>query len=379
MTTVVIERCNDYDPQRVEAAVGKMVDELGGIKKFVKPSQKVLIKPNLLVGKPVEKAVCTHPRLVYAVGKMVKEAGGRPFIGDSPSFGTARSVCKKCGIMPVAEELDIEVVNFKETVELANPHSLRYRTVTLAREATEADVVINLPRIKTHALMLMTMAVKNMFGCVVGMQKTQWHLRSAHQIEAFAEMLLSVYRLVGPALTIVDGIVAMQGNGPGSGTPRPLGILMAGTDAVALDRVIGEIVGLKSKYNLTANLGHELNMGNGDLESIRIKGPALEDISVKDFKFPHSGPPKDQKIPWPLNRIIGDASVTIPEIEQEKCSGCATCINTCPAEAMEKLARGDKEFIKINRSRCIHCLCCQEVCPEDAITPHTGWLARLLS
>ncbi len=374
--TVAIQKCEDYDLQKVETAINNLIDSLGGMEKFIGPGQRVLLKPNLQVGKAASKAVCTQPEVLRVVASLVKQAGAEPFIGDSPAFGSARSVSRKCGIMQVAEELGIEVVNFAEAVEVPNPHSEHYRTLKLAREVIEADAVISLSRVKTHALLLMTMAVKNLFGCVVGRGKTQWHLRSSHNLDAFAEMLLSVYKLANPVLNIADGIVAMQGNGPNSGDPRPLGLIMAGTDAVAMDRVIGEIVGLKPNYNLTATLGTKLGLGEGSLENIQILGPALSEIKVSDFKLPHGGPPKDQRLPWPINRILGDSTVTIPEIDEKLCTACGTCVTTCPAEAMQIVERGDNKYVEIDRRACIRCFCCQEVCPEHAITPHTGWLAR---
>jgi uncharacterized protein (DUF362 family)/ferredoxin len=346
---------------------------------FVRPGQRVLLKANLLTGRPVAQPVCTHPTVLRAVAVSVIEAGATPFIGDSPAIGTARFVARKCGIRRVADELGIEVVNFTETEEVPNPNSPRYRTLTLAREALRADAVINLPRVKSHGLMLMTMAVKNLFGCVVGLQKSQWHFRTRRNIEAFTEMLLSVYRVVNPVLTIADGIVAMEGNGPSAGRPRPLGILLASADAVSLDRVIGEVVGLRPEFNLTALMGGRLGVGEADLSRIEVIGPGLDTVRVDDFELPHQGSPDNEVVTWPLAKYLGDAAVTRPEIDHKRCTLCETCIRTCPAEVMSLKARGDRKWVRIDRRECIHCFCCQEVCPEEAITPRTGWLARLLT
>jgi uncharacterized protein (DUF362 family)/NAD-dependent dihydropyrimidine dehydrogenase PreA subunit len=374
---VAIERCADYDQERVNAAIRSAVDSLGGMDAFVKPGQRVLLKPNLLTGKPVEKAVCTHPAILRAVALLVMESGAEPFVGDSPSTGSARKAAEKCGLLEAALELGVELVNFSEAMEVENPHSKRYRTVSIARKVMEADAVISLSRVKTHAMMLMTMAVKNLFGCVVGTRKSQWHLRAAHDLEAFAEMLLSVYKLAGPVLNISDGIVAMEGNGPSAGDPRPLGIILASRDAVALDSVIGNIVGLRPDYNLTASLGGSMGLGESDLDKIEIIGPGLDEVKVSNFKLPRKGAPIENPGSRLARWIIGDAALTRPEINHELCTSCGTCIETCPAGAMSLRTKGRDRCVQIDRKRCIHCFCCQEVCPENAITPRTGRLARI--
>jgi len=375
---VAIEKCADYEQVKVDAAVRSAVDALGGIGAFVKPGQRVLLKPNLLSGKPVEKGVCTHPAVFRATVALVREAGGDPFMGDSPGFGSARRVAQKCGLLEAADELGVEVVNFTEAVEVDNPWSKVYPKLHIARQVVEADAVINLCRVKSHGMMLMTMAVKNLFGCVVGLQKAKWHLDAAHNHRAFTEMLLSVYKLANPVLSIADAIVAMEGNGPGAGTPRPLGFIAVSPDAVALDSVIGDIVGLKPQWNLTATLGGEMGFGEPDLSKIDVSGPALAELRVDDFQFPRQGPPVEKRLPKIFDWLLGDAGVSRPEIDNGLCTRCSACIKTCPADAMALEEAGSEKFVRIDRKKCIHCFCCQEVCPENAISPRPGWLARIL-
>lgn len=375
---VAIEKCPDYQQLKVDAAVRSAVDALGGIGAFVKPGQRVLLKPNLLSGKPVEKAVCTHPAIFRAIAVLVREAGADPFMGDSPGFGSARRVAQKCGLLEAADELGVEVVNFTEAVEVDNPWSKTYPRLRLARHVIDADAVINLCRVKSHGMMLMTMAVKNLFGCIVSLQKAKWHLNAAHNHKAFTEMLLSVYKLANPVLNMADAIVAMEGNGPGAGTPRPLRFIAASPDAIALDSVIGDIVRLKPQWNLTASLGGQMGLGEPDLSKIDISGPPLAELRVDDFKFPRQGPPVEKRLPKILDWLLGDAGVSRPEINNALCTRCSACIKTCPAEVMTLQAAPPDGFVRIDRKKCIHCFCCQEVCPENAISPRPGWLAGIL-
>jgi uncharacterized protein (DUF362 family) len=209
---------------------------------FVKPGDRVLLKPNLLTGARPTKACTTHPELVYAVAQQVRAAGGHPFLGDSPAFGTAQGVAKANGLLPLAQELDLPIVEL---------HGHRYPThnpefdhLRLSKEAMEADVIINLPKVKSHVQLTLTLGVKNLFGCVPGKMKAWWHMEAGKDVQRFGTMLVETARLLNPALTIVDGLVGHEGNGPSNGEPRDLGVLGASPNVFALDRAMVAVLGV---------------------------------------------------------------------------------------------------------------------------------------
>src|SRR3990172_921079 len=247
MSKVSVTRCASYDKAAVLKAVTEALGLLGGASAFIKRGERILVKPNLLSGKPPEAAVTTHPEIVRAVLIILKEGGVTPVVGDSPGFGAARSVADKCGIMSVCNELGVEVIELK-TLEIApNPGGHIFKRLEVAKEALEFDGIVNLPKLKTHAQMYLTMAVKNLFGCVPGKLKPQWHLSAGVESSYFAQMLLDLSVFLAPRFTVMDAIVAMEGNGPGSGKPRELGLVFAGADPVAMDTAAAAILGASPK------------------------------------------------------------------------------------------------------------------------------------
>jgi uncharacterized protein (DUF362 family) len=239
---------------------------------------------------PAEAAVSPHPEVIRALCTRLLDLGARVRIGDSPAFGTAQGAAKACGVLAVASELGIPVVEFKR------PRSVRTQgypslNLQLDAEVLEADAVINLCKFKGHQQLGMTLAVKNLFGCITGKRKPIWHLRLGDRGNGFGEMLVEVYRHVAPTLSICDGVVAMEGNGPSLGTPRSLGLLMAAEDAVALDTVGAQIVGYPLEELRVYRAAQRLGLGCTEPEAIEIVGDtALEDVHVDDWKLPESLP-----------------------------------------------------------------------------------------
>ena len=231
---------HSYEQHYLRESLRTLLTPLGGIEAFIKPGDRVLLKPNLLTGGRPQNECTTRPELVAEVAKMVQASGGHPFIGDSPAFGSAQGVAEANGYGAVLETLDLPIVEL---------HGGRYPTTNktfdhlrLSKEAMEADVVINLPKVKSHVQLTMTLGVKNLFGCVPGKMKAWWHMEAGKDVNRFGEMLVETARLLAPNLTIVDGIIAHEGNGPSNGDPRPLGLLAAAKDVFALDRAILEVL-----------------------------------------------------------------------------------------------------------------------------------------
>ena len=369
-TEVSIVRCPDYDQKTVLSSVRRAADLLGGINAFVNPGERVLLKPNLLKARPPEAAVTTHPEVVRAVIRLVHEAGAQAMVGDSPGIGDLRRVCERSGILAVVEQEGAVLADFDEAVTVKNAG--RFQRFEVARAAIEADAIINLPKFKTHGMTILTGAVKNLFGCIPGKRKVQWHLSSGVDHASFMGMLVELARLLKPRLTIMDSVVGMEGNGPGSGDPRTIGVIIAGQDPVAIDVVCGDIVGVAPDVLPVVRAAFAAGFGESKLENIRIRGESLSEVLVKHFLFP----PREHlewKMPEWARRALKDALTTRPVIDDHTCIRCGICQSHCPQKAIADL---DNKLV-INYRNCIRCFCCQEFCPSGAITVGRGWMLNL--
>lgn len=294
MTAVSLIRATSYDRPQLRDALETLLEPLGGLSNFVKAGDRVLLKPNLLTGSRPTKECVTRKEIVYCVAQMVQELGAKPFLGDSPAFGSAYGVAKANGYLPLAQELDLPIVEF---------HGKRYETVSenfehlrLCKEAMNADVVINLPKVKSHLQLTMTLGVKNLFGCVPGKMKAWWHLEAGKDRDRFGEMLVETARAIAPDLTILDGIIAHEGNGPSSGEPRDLGMLGASTDVFALDRAVLELLGVDPAIVPTAAASQRLGVCP-DLADIKFPQQRPADLAVDDWKLPDALMPIDFGVP----------------------------------------------------------------------------------
>ena len=291
---VSLIRANSYEQQLLQAVLERLLEPLGGMAAFVKPGDRVLLKPNLLTGGRPGKECITRPELVCCVAQLVQAAGGNPFLGDGPAFGSARGVAKANGYLPLTEALNIPIVEF---------HGKRYQTVSqafnhllLCKEAMDADVVINLPKVKSHTQLTLTLGVKNLFGCVPGKLKAWWHMEAGKDRARFGEMLVETARAIAPNLTILDGIIGHEGNGPSGGEPRQLGILAASADVFALDQVMAEILNVEPSTVPTIAAAQRLGLG-ADLASVDF--PCLQpgELQVLDWRLPDTLMPIDFGMP----------------------------------------------------------------------------------
>ncbi|MDO8426569.1 MAG: DUF362 domain-containing protein [Deltaproteobacteria bacterium] len=371
---VSITRCGSYAEGSVQKALRENIDALGGVESFVKKGEEILIKPNLLSGKPPEAAVTTHPSVVKAMILLIKDAGARPYVGDSPGLGTARKAAEKCGILEVCRQTQTELIEFKELVFAENPEGHTFKRLEVAKEVLSFDGIINLPKLKTHAQMYLTLGVKNMFGCVPGKLKPQWHLSAGVDSMDFASMLLDLYMFLKPRLTVIDGIVSMEGNGPGSGTPRHTNLIFSGADCISLDTVIAEALGAKPESIPILKAARLRGMKGALLKNIEVVGEKIEEIRVKDFVFPPLLSVNfASSLPCFIDKRIRKALTSRPHVREEDCNLCSICVEVCPADVMEKTGR-----IIIDYDRCIRCYCCQEMCPKGAIAPKEGWLKKII-
>lgn len=367
---VAIERCENYEIRNLTHSINEVLKHIGGVKSLVKPSDTVLLKVNLLAAKHPDYAITTHPNIVRIVAEKVMEAGGKPFIGDSPG-GAVKGVkryFRETGMESLSKEIGIPLIDFE--THGVEARKVGGRTYWIAKPALEADLIINLPKMKTHVLLLLTGAVKNMYGVIPGLKKGEYH-REAPRPSDFAEIIVDIFSVVRPHLNIMDGIVSMEGDGPSSGNPRKTGLILASFDAVALDTVFSHIVGVEPKDIETTRISKERKLGLGDMKDIEIAGLSLEEAKVDRFRIPSNL--LIRNVPKFISTILSKYVWVRPRIETQKCTKCAHCVESCPTKALSMRNHNIPIF---NYSDCINCLCCHEMCQDRAVFIETSWLAR---
>jgi uncharacterized protein (DUF362 family)/NAD-dependent dihydropyrimidine dehydrogenase PreA subunit len=367
---VVVTKCSEYEADTVYDSVRRAIELAGGIDSFVKPGQRVLLKPNMLSAKGPERAITTHPSVIEALAKIGIDCVAYPEIGDSPG-GVLRGVTwvwENTGIAAMAKRIGVDLVNFEasgSSVITSGDYNFH-----IAKPILEADVIINIAKLKTHTLTLLTCAIKNMFGSIPGFRKAELHKEFLKPRE-FARMLVELYKNVRPALSIVDAVVAMEGDGPSSGDPKKLGLIMVGEDAVAIDAVAAQIIGFSPGSIDTTRLADELGVGVGNLERIQLSGDGC-DIRPDSFALPSNK--KLRLIPRPLARMISPFVWLKLIIDPSICTGCGLCKRSCPVNAISY----HEGKCRINNDKCVTCMCCHELCPEDAIEIKMSRLARMI-
>lgn len=383
-TQVYAASCPDYS--QAEGAIRALVEQMGGMGRFVRPGERIVLKANLLRAAPPESAICTHPAVVEAVAKLVKEAGGTPVICDSPGGAlhkeaVLRSLYEKTGMAAVAAAAGAALSMDSSTRTVSLPEGKVLRQAEIITPVAEADGVIDLCKMKTHVLMSMTGAVKNLFGVIPGLSKVGYHATHPDH-ETFADVLLDLTGYVRPRLSLMDGILAMEGDGPGSsGTPRQAGLLLAAANPLALDTAAGAIMNLPRQDNPVLLAAERRGLTPCRMEDVELIGGTVEELRMADYKFPASTKSNLMDFLGPLarpaERLCKKALSQTPRIDGAKCVGCGICAKSCPGQAIAMTAPGKKA--RISQKACIHCYCCHELCPQKAVELHQSWLGRLLT
>jgi uncharacterized protein (DUF362 family)/ferredoxin len=378
-TLVAVVRCDDYDTHTVHEAVGRVLALLGGPEQFIRPGDRILLKPNLLVASAPESAVTTHPAVFQAVVRHLREAGALLTYGDSPAFGRSVGAARRGGLLEVAGREGVPLADFAPARTVSFPEGQLIKQFTVAEAVLDADGVVSLPKLKTHGLMRITGAVKNQFGCIPGTRKGEFHARMT-TVDRFGQMLVDLNRLLRPRLFVMDGIVAMEGNGPRGGDPRPLSVLLASSDPVAIDATVCLLVGLDPSLVTTITWGEKWDLGTAS--AIEYVGDPVNSLAVPDFVIDRS-PLSTTGAPGFLSRVAKNVVVPRPVIDPQLCTRCGTCVTMCPVEpkAVEFPpygVRGGDLVPEHHYSRCIRCYCCQEMCPERAISIYRPPLGRVL-
>jgi uncharacterized protein (DUF362 family)/NAD-dependent dihydropyrimidine dehydrogenase PreA subunit len=366
---VSIVKCDSYAADLVQEATRKSIDLLGGISRFIKPKASVLVKPNLLMAKEPDSGIVTHPEVVRAVIKILKDINCKIFVGDGPSVWGNQiekldDVYIRTGVKRVCEEEGVGLVYFDKR---------RWRQkFPLTTWLDDCDNLVSIPKFKTHDLTILTGAIKNLFGLVCGTYKTELH-KEYFQVKKFSKILVDIFQEAKPAFTVVDGILAMEGDGPATGGKlRNLNLLLAGDDCVAIDSVMALIAGLKPFDVLSTKYASDRALGIADVNSIEILGARLEEVIAKSFLLPTTSIKK--KIPQPIINLAKKLIRYYPCIERDNCIICDACIQACP----QKIISMKNKRIVIDYSKCIACFCCQEACPASAIKVKKSIFTKLL-
>ncbi len=375
---VSIRRVPDYSEEAVLSGLRRCLEPLGGMGAFVKAGQRVLLKPNLLAAFVPERAVTTHPSVVKAVAMLVLEQGAQVIIGDSPGFGAPAAVMKRCGITGALSGINYEPGDFDHEFEFEEPSNRVARRINLVKALNDADVVITLPKLKTHAQMGFTGALKNQFGLVRGFQKAHYHYRMKDR-KWLAALMIDINAVAKPALAVMDGIIAMEGDGPAGGDPRFLGALIAGSDITAVDTLACALIDIDVESLPLMREARERDFGATRMEDISVAGDDWEGMRQPDFR-------KTQELksalrllalPVPFLEWLRKYLSARPRIIPDLCIKCGACREGCPVDPSAINPFSDDH--PVDHERCIRCYCCHEFCPVKAIELKRSILARLLA
>jgi uncharacterized protein (DUF362 family)/NAD-dependent dihydropyrimidine dehydrogenase PreA subunit len=365
MSKVIIQECKNYELEMVMERIIAAVEILGGWNKFVKPQDKVLLKVNLIGPKPSESAAVTHAEFVRAMVRILKDRNCKVWIGDS-SGGAIAGIAptaqgfRVAGYEGVAEEEGAEIKNFdREGVTAVKPESQCEETMYIAKPMFDADVVINLPKLKTHSAQIYSGAVKNLFGCIPGLRKAKYH-KMAPDSGDFGQIICDIHQATKIQLHIMDGILAMQGEGPTAGSTYEAGKILVSEDPLALDAVAAKMLGMEVEDVPILETARKRNLGEGYLKNIILAGDYEQIPRLESFKLPRRFRRHKKRNSKALVRVI-DFFATHARINPNKCKQCNMCVESCPVQAI------DKDTRQIDYNTCIDCMCCHELCMFKAV------------
>ncbi|MBN2802589.1 MAG: DUF362 domain-containing protein [Deltaproteobacteria bacterium] len=370
-TKVSICRLTNYEPENVRETLIKLLEPFGGITHFVKEGENILLKPNFLAPKAENTGVTTHPEIIRQAAKLASEAALKKVeVTDSPGIGSVKSCSKALNLV----DDEFMIINNSKDAVWINPPKQGLQKLHMLKSIKDCDGVINLPKAKTHGQMIITAAVKNTFGAIAGLEKVQWHMRMGRDNNKFGQLVVHIHEMVAPRLNILDAVTAMEGNGPGNGTPRPLNFLMASDNAHAMDLVLCKIWDINPNKIYTLDAAKKMGL-LPEYEDIEICGNKPEEFTPAP-KWKMATPAGISNIIGPkwMAPLIEKLFTTKPLIKHKGCTQCLECKKHCPADAISNI--NNKMIIDYNK--CISCFVCQEICPEGTILVHSGLLAKTL-
>lgn len=360
---------DNYDPEQLLTALKKcllpVIAECGGV-----GGKKVMIKPNLLEYRKENDPASVHPALLLTLCRFLRQEGAKEIaVIENPAVRTADMIIKTMNVADELAALDVSVKNCARYEKSSMPANCRFHQLEIATEYRDYDLVIDFAKAKTHAMMVLTLGVKNLFGLIRGSERLSWHLAVGRNFAEFADMLLDLYLLVAPQITLLDAITGMEGNGPGSGDPVQLGFLAASSDALALDASVAKQLGVSETPILKQAAAR-------DLLPEYMECGEVPDITL--IKLPE---PPEKKLEWgvyfpvKLRKLLRNMLLSKPVVNRKECISCGLCAQKCPPQTLKMQNR----LPKFNYSGCIRCFCCQEFCPKGAITVEKSFSLKILS
>lgn len=383
MTDVALLQCRGYELPALREKILDGFEHIGFPPGSFRGA-RVVLKPNLLSASRPQSAVVTHPHFFQAVSEIVLDHGGKPMLAESPAIASLKSALHAAGYDPVLKRLGIPVADMSAVGKLSWPGGRRMKYFELAQAFFDADIIVNLPKFKTHGLTYVTAAVKNLFGAMPGMRKSQMHLKFPEK-EDFSGFILDLYGafLHGfdppkTLLHIMDAVIAMEGDGPGSaGRPRPMHAVIIGSDALAVDWVGLQVSGLQEGLCAIVTEGFRRNLGVSSGSEITVVGQKIEDMRIRDFLPPQgAGVTRFLKVPV-IRKVMKDLFTGRPVPVDERCTLCYQCREICPVQAIGMAEEG-KRVPRFDYGKCIRCFCCLEICPRAAISLRHGRLQWMM-
>lgn len=365
-------KCEAYEVEAIKEGLERAIVLIEGLSEMKDLNKEVLLKPNLLAGSDPDKAVTTHPAVFEGAIELFEEKGYKLCYGDSPGIGNTSAVSQKAGLKEVAEKYELKQAVFNKGKTISFPEGKIAKQFELAEAVLEDRYIVSLAKMKTHQLTRITGVIKNQLGCVYGLNKGTSHVKYPDPV-SFSKMLVDLNLLLKPSLYIMDGIVAMEGNGPRSGSPTPMNVLLVSKDPVALDSVFCRLVDINPEWIPVIKYGKEFGLGQFENDEIELVGDDLEPLINKDFDVVRK-PVEEKNIKW-LSKLR-PLFMKKPYIEPSKCIKCGICAEACPVED-KALTMGGGDFPKFDYKKCIRCYCCQEMCPHKAIDVKVPLLGKL--
>ncbi len=398
---VSLEKCSTYDYKEMSSALDKALESIDGLS-FVKPGMTIGIKANLVAAMNPEKAATTHPAVLKRLCELITDTGASVVIGDSPGGlytpAFVKNVYKSCGLISMVEELNAEITQNKASdgncpkvslnedfsVKDASFNGVSLKSFIYTGWLDNVDAIINFSKLKTHAMMGMSCAVKNMFGTIPGTTKPEYHMKFPEEM-AFANVMVDLNEFFKPSLYVVDAIDGMEGNGPTAGEKRHIGLILSSKRPYALDIVCAKIIGMNINDVPTLKVAADRGLGPKDISEVSLTGScSLGEVLIPDFKRATT----HQSITFESDDLFSRlesaflklAFSTRPNVKKSECIGCKKCFETCPAKAITMVPlKGQSYSIpQIDRSKCIKCFCCQEFCPKGAMKVQERLIGKLV-
>jgi uncharacterized protein (DUF362 family)/Pyruvate/2-oxoacid:ferredoxin oxidoreductase delta subunit len=395
MPKIAIIRLDDYQPEALDQGFEAAFAELG-LERVFASGDRILIKPNLLAAATPEQAVTPHPEVFRALAARLQALGVRLSYGDSPATDAPDKAARTSGLADVADRLGIAAADFTQKEDVPLPAGRLLKRLPLALGVREADGLVSLAKLKTHALIGMTGAIKNLFGVIPGARKALYH-SSYPDPGMFSQMLVDIAAYCRPRLSVIDGIVGMEGNGPRNGRPRKVGAIILSTDPVAADAAMAALVGVDPGTILTTRLAAAAELGSmdlGQIESALILPFGNDDGTAAILRGLACQHVESQRVPDFNTTLRWQTAMTLlaaigtpllkrfllnrPVIDPARCTRCSACVTACPLDPKALCQAATEEVPAYDYTSCIRCYCCQEICPAGAIDVRRSLVGRIL-